>query len=257
MIDGSTGGSDRSNSGVDESKLEDALEDPMDLVEFFEGVGLVEGLVGMEVRFWGEKFRGWLMMMAAAVRAAWGVKATVWRALAGVRIVLEMAAVVMTVGGNNSLNSCRGGSGSRGGSSGSSGGIRASNGSCGGTRASNGSCGVRSDVAADCRGAGNRGGGTSCAFQTPISPARRGNYGEEIGWSFENIMGMMMAQQSGDREAREMEHKLRCKGMAAQREEGHLAMEREASLQCKEMALHRKENRVQHQMMNVMLMSLI
>jgi hypothetical protein len=35
MIDGSTGGSDRSNSGEDESELEDALEDPRDLVESF------------------------------------------------------------------------------------------------------------------------------------------------------------------------------------------------------------------------------
>ncbi len=55
----------------------------------------------MEVRYWGKKFRGWLMMMAAvimamAVRAVWGVKAMVWRASAGVRIMLEMMAVVMT-----------------------------------------------------------------------------------------------------------------------------------------------------------------
>ncbi len=98
------------------------------------------------------------------------------------------------LGGNNNLNGRRGGSGGRGSSGGSS----------GGTRASNSSGGVRSDVAADCRGAGNRGGGTLCAFQTPISCAGCGNDGEESGWSFENIMGMMMAKQSGDREAREM-----------------------------------------------------
>ena len=114
-------------------------------------------------------------------------------------------------------------------------------------------------AAADCRGAGNRGGGTSRAFQTPISRARHGNDGEERGWSFENIMEMMMAQQSGDREAREMEHRLCCKEMAAHHEESHLAMEREASLCCEEMALQlqRKENRVQHQMMSVMLMPLM
>ncbi len=40
-------------------------------------------------------------------------------------------------------------------------------------------------------------------------------------------------------------------------EESGLAMEREASLHCKEMALQRKENRVQRQMMSVMLMSLM
>jgi hypothetical protein len=45
--------------------------------------------------------------------------------------------------------------------------------------------------------------------------------------------------------------------MAAQREESSLAMEREASLCRQEMALQRKENRVQHQMMSVMLMSLM
>jgi hypothetical protein len=31
MIDGLTGGSDRSNSGEDESELEDALEDPQEI----------------------------------------------------------------------------------------------------------------------------------------------------------------------------------------------------------------------------------
>jgi hypothetical protein len=54
----------------------------------------------MEVRCWGEKFRGWLMMMAAVmmavvVRAAWGVKAAVWRATAGVIIVSAMAGVMV------------------------------------------------------------------------------------------------------------------------------------------------------------------
>ncbi len=160
--------------------------------------------------------------------------------------MLEMAAVVMTPSS--------GSSGRRGSSSGSGSGNRASYGSGGGTRASNDSGGVRPEVATDRRGAGNRGGGTSCAFQTPISCARHGNDGEENGWSFENIMGMMMGQQSGDREAREIEHRLR---RDVQREVSHLAMEREASLCCKEMDLQHKENRVQRQMMSVMIMSLM
>jgi hypothetical protein len=89
MIDGSTGGSDRCNSGEDESELEDALEDTRDLAECFEGVGQVEGLVGDGGEVWGEKLRGWLLLMgavimAAAVRVVWGVQATVWRASAGV-----------------------------------------------------------------------------------------------------------------------------------------------------------------------------
>ncbi len=48
MIDGSTGGSDESKSNDIESELdhEDALEDPRDLVDCFEGVGQVEGLAG-------------------------------------------------------------------------------------------------------------------------------------------------------------------------------------------------------------------
>jgi hypothetical protein len=95
------------------------------------------------------------------------------------------------------------------------------------------------------------------AFQTPNSCARHGNDGEESDWSFENIMGMMMAQQSGDREAMEIEHRLQHKEVAVQLEESCLAMEREASLHCKEMALQHKENRVQRYMMSVMLMSLM
>jgi hypothetical protein len=70
-------------------------------------------------------------------------------------------------------------------------------------------------------------------------------------------MGMMMAQQSGDREARAIEHRLCHEEMAVQREESCLAMEREASLCREEMALQRKENRVQHQIMSAMLMSLM
>ncbi len=66
-----------------------------------------------------------------------------------------------------------------------------------------------------------------------------------------------MVQQSGDREAREIEHRLCHEEMAVQCEESHLAMEREASLRHEEMALQREENRVQHQMMSVMLMSLM
>jgi hypothetical protein len=46
MIDSLTGGSDGSKSGEDESVLEDALEDPRDLVDCFEGVGQGKGLVG-------------------------------------------------------------------------------------------------------------------------------------------------------------------------------------------------------------------
>ena len=56
-----------------------------------------------------------------------------------------------------------------------------------------------------------------------------GDDGEKIsGWSFENIMGMMMAQVR--REAREMERRLCHEEMAAQCEESHLAMERERLL---------------------------
>jgi hypothetical protein len=54
-----------------------------------------------------------------------------------------------------------------------------------------------------------------------------------------------------------MEHRLCHEEMAAQCEESHSAMEREASLHHKEMALQHEENRVQRQMMNVMLMSLM
>jgi hypothetical protein len=89
------------------------------------------------------------------------------------------------IGENNGCN---------GRSSGSSG----SSGSSSGTRASKGSGGVvsrpQSDVTADCSGAVKRGGGTLCAFQTPISCAWRGDDEEESGWSFENIMEMKMTQ---------------------------------------------------------------
>ena len=65
----------------------------------------------------------------------------------------------------------------------------------------------------------------------------------------ENIMGMMMAQQSGEKEAGEVEHRLCHEEMAVQREVSHLAMERETALCHEEMAMQRKENRVQRQML--------
>jgi hypothetical protein len=101
MIEGLKGGSDRSNSGEDESESEDALEDPRDLVECFEGVGQVEGLVGDGCEVLGGEVQGVADddgggNYGGSGENGVGVKATVWRALAGVRIVLEMAAVVMT-----------------------------------------------------------------------------------------------------------------------------------------------------------------
>jgi hypothetical protein len=70
-------------------------------------------------------------------------------------------------------------------------------------------------------------------------------------------MAMMMAQQSGEREAREVEHRLRHEEMVAQHEESRLAMERETALHCEEMAMQCEENRAQHQMMSIMLMAMM
>jgi hypothetical protein len=79
------------------------------------------------------------------------------------------------------------------------------------------------------------------AFCTLISRSRkRRSHGdaddeEEVGWSFSNIMGMMMMQQRHDSEAREAD----------------LALRQE------EMAIRREESCAQQQMMNTMMMALI
>jgi hypothetical protein len=79
------------------------------------------------------------------------------------------------------------------------------------------------------------------AFCTPISRGRKrhlhsnADNEEEGGWSFLNIMGMMMMQQRHDSEAREAD----------------LALCQE------EMAIRHEESRAQQQMMNTMMMALI
>jgi hypothetical protein len=217
MIDGSTGGSDGSKSCKDESELEDALEDQKDLVDCFEGVGKVEGLVGDRGEVLGGEVQGVTDDDGSGGESGVGGGSNGVEGNSGGENCVSNGGGCddAIVGENNRCNGGSGGSSGRGGRGGRGG----SGGSGGKTRASNGNGGVRSDVAADCRGAGNRGGGTSHAFQTPIGHARCGNDGEESCWSFENIMGMMMMQQSGDREAREMEHRLHCKEMVVQREE--------------------------------------
>jgi hypothetical protein len=196
-----------------------------------------------------------VVIIAAAVRAAWGVKATMWRASGGVRIVLEMAAVVMTPSLVETTVCMVIGVAAVA--------VVAAVAAAAETEQAMAVVAELEQVMAvvgsglmlllivEVLGIGEEEHCMPSKLQSVVQGMAT------MGWPFENIMGMMMAQQSGDREAREIEHRLCCKEMAVQREESHLAMEREVSLCRKEMALQRKENRVQRQMTSGMLMSLM
>jgi hypothetical protein len=67
----------------------------------------------------------------------------------------------------------------------------------------------------------------------------------------------MMMQHRGGVEARERKHALCCKEMATQRKKSHEATEKEHALRHEEMTIQRKDSHAQHQMMTVMLMTMM
>ena len=101
----------------------------------------------------------------------------------------------------------------------------------------------------------SRGGGgkqqKTKAFTQPLhiprmSPSNANDDCEESGWSFGNMMHMMMMQNRMDNERREQQYKIE----SEQRE-------REYQLRQEELAIARKEAREQRQLINLMFMSML
>jgi hypothetical protein len=70
-------------------------------------------------------------------------------------------------------------------------------------------------------------------------------------------MGVIMTQQRREVEAREREHALCCEEMAVQRNESHEARESKLALCHEKMAMQCKDSHAQHQMMRVMLITMM
>ena len=89
------------------------------------------------------------------------------------------------------------------------------------------------------------------AFAQPLriprkSPSNASDDGEESGWSFGNMMHMMMVQSRMDNERREQQYKNESK-----------QREREYQLRQEELAIVHEEAREQRQLMNLLFMSML